>query len=555
MWGIVMNKKVDKDKRKILKYATVSVIAMYVSSLVMLFLGIYYQETDLLYNEVGEITHFDDFTYDENYNGQSVTTESFIPTYFDESYSYYSAIALYDENGELVHTNGSILSFMKNHKWRYCYLDEFFSEDDYDKILEFCDETYEQSYVSCESFKYYENANNEIVPVELVLSTISKGIFDIEETRKEIYLTLKFSDYASDLVESVDENIYLDMREIEAFDNKAERYLYRNLIEQVKSEEDREYGYRNFKANEGNIEAGLVSGGGFYGGHDACYDMRLKLLDKPYFAVLRVEFNPLVLALTDGLFQTLSFCFGIYSIVVFFIMRKYISLYYDKKKKLEESRNTLTSATAHELKTPISIIQNQCECIMENIAPEKNEEYIQSIYNESQRMNKIVCDFLQYNRLVQAEELELKETDLTVLMKEEITKYEELFKLNQKSVKVDLCENAIAKVNPEMIGLVINNFFSNAVKHSGVGGDVEIKLERVHDNKLLKFSVYNSGSKIDDNLQGDIWEVLSKTDKSRTERGTSGGMGLAIASRILELHKFSYGCKNVKNGVEFWFFV
>ena len=236
-------------------------------------------------------------------------------------------------------------------------------------------------------------------------------------------------------------------------------------------------------------------------------------------------------------------------------MRKYISLYYDKKKRLEEAKNTLTSATAHELKTPISIIQNQCECIMENIAPEKNEEYIQSIYKESQRMNKIVGDFLQYNRLVQAEELVLKETDLAILISEEVTKYEELFKQNQKSVKVDLCENAIAKVNPEMIGLVINNFFSNAVKHSDVGGEIEIKLKRVHENKLLKFSVYNSGSKIDDDLQGDIWEVLSKTDKSRTERGTSGGMGLAISSRILELHKFSYGCKNVKNGVEFWFFI
>ena len=170
-------------------------------------------------------------------------------------------------------------------------------------------------------------------------------------------------------------------------------------------------------------------------------------------------------------------------------------------------------------------------------------------------MNKIVCDFLQYNRLIQAEEVELEEIDLAVLVKEEVSKYEELFKLNQKSVKVDLCVNAIANVNPEMIALVINNFFSNAVKHSDVGGEIEVKLERTADNKSFKFSVYNSSSKIEDDLQGDVWDALYKVDKSRTERGTSGGMGLAIASRILELHKFSYGCKNVKNGVEFWFFI
>lgn len=514
----------------------------------------YFHETYNLYDEADEIISFDHFK--ETVLGQEdkITAENFIPEYFDESYSYYSAIALYDEKGELVHTNGTIISFLENDKWRYCYLDEYISGSEYEKIIEFNEEKDRFSYMDCESFKYIENENNEIVPVELVLTGVTSAFLGIEETRKDIKLTLEFSDYTNDSVELVDENIYLNMRDIEIFDNVVDRYLYRKLIEQVKSEEDREYGYKNLKANEDNV-SGIVAGGGFYGGSEACYGMRFKLLDKPYFAVVRIEFNPLIAVLSDGNFQVLTFSFGIFTIVLFFVIRRYIYFYYDKKKRLEEAKNTLTSATAHELKTPISIIQNQCECIMENIAPEKNGEYIESIYNESQRMNKIVADFLQYNRLVQAEELFLKDTDLADLISEEVTKYEELFKQNQKSVKVDLCENAIAKVNPEMIGLVINNFFSNAVKHSDIGGEIEIKLKRVQENKLLKFSVYNSGSKIDDNLQGEIWEVLSKTDKSRTERGTSGGMGLAIASRILELHKFSYGCKNVKNGVEFWFFI
>lgn len=550
MWGIAMKKKVDKDKRKILKYATLSVIAMYILSLITLFFGIYEQEAQLFYIEVDEITNTREFNDDVYYRNQNVTTESFIPEYFYDSYQYYSAIALYDEEGELVHTNGTIISFLENDKWRYCYLDEFMSEEDYKNILDLND----KGSVSCDSFKYYENDNNEIVPVEILLraSKSQKSLWSNQKTIKKTELKLEFSDNEQAKYVASNAPIYLRMQEIDSFDNPADRYLYRKLIEQVKSEKDKEFGYRNFINNDVNA---LASGGGMTGGHYACHDVSFKLQDKAYFAVIRVEYNPIIKILTDGLFYTMAVFFTISSLIVFLVIRHYISIYYDKKKRLEESRNTLTSATAHELKTPISIIQNQCECIMENIAPEKNEEYIQSIYNESQRMNKIVGDFLQYNRLVQAEELVLKETDLAVLIKEEVTKYEELFKQHQKSVKVDLYENSIAKVNPEMIGLVINNFFSNAVKHSDVGGDVVIKLERVHDNKLLKLSVYNSGSKIEDDLQGAIWEVLSKTDKSRTERGTSGGMGLAIASRILELHKFSYGCKNVKNGVEFWFFI
>ncbi len=550
MWGIVMKKKVDKDKRKILKYATLSVIAMYALSLITLFFGIYEQEAQLFYREVDEITNLREFNDDVYYRNQNVTTESFIPEYFYDSYQYYSAIALYDEEGELVHTNGTIISFLENDKWRYCYLDEFMSEENYKNILELDD----KGTVSCESFKYYESDNNEIVPVEILLraSKSKKILWRNKETIEETELKLKLYDNAQVKYVASDAPIYLRMQELDSFDNPADRYLYRKLIEQVKSKKDKEFGYRNFKNNDVDV---LASGGGMTSGHYACHDFSFKLQDKAYFAVIRVEFNPIIKILTDGLFYTMAVFFTISSFIVFLVIRHYISLYYDKKKKLEESRNTLTSAAAHELKTPISIIQNQCECIMENIAPEKNGEYIESIYNETRRMNKIVCDFLQYNRLVQADEIEFTETDLSVLIKIEVTKYEELFKQNQKSVKVDLCENAIKKVNPEMIGLVINNFFSNAVKHSDVGGDVVIKLERVHDNKLLKFSVYNSGSKIEENLQGDIWDALYKADKSRTERGTSGGMGLAITSRILELHKFSYGCKNVKNGVEFWFFV
>ena len=376
MWGIAMKKKVDKNKRKILKYATVSVIAMYVLSLITLFFGIYEQEAQLFYREVDEITNFREFNDDVYYRNQNVTTESFIPEYFYDSYQYYSAIALYNEEGELVHTNGTIISFLENDKWRYCYLDEFISEEDYKDILDLND----KGTISCESFKYYENDNNEIVPVEILIraSKSKKSLWSNQKTIEETELKLEFSDNEQAKYVVSNSPIYLRMQELDSFDNYADRYLYRKLIKQVKSEKDRAFGYRNFKNNDVNA---FASGGGITGGHDACHDVSFKLQDKAYFAVIRVEFNPIIKILTDGLFYTMAVFFTISSLIVFLVLRHYISLYYDKKKRLENAKNTLTSATAHELKTPISIIQNQCECIMENIAPKKNGEYIKSIHN------------------------------------------------------------------------------------------------------------------------------------------------------------------------------
>lgn len=546
MWGIAMKKNRDIGKRKILKYATLSVVAMYILSLIMLFFGIFEQEAQLFYREVGQITNFSEFSDDVYYRGQHATTESFIPEYFYESYDYYSAIALYDENGELVHTNGTIISFLENHKWRYCYLDEFMSEEDYKNILKLAN----NGTVSCESFKYYENDNSEIIPVEIVLSTIKskKKLWSNKKNKEEIHLKLEFSENAEAKYVASDLPIYLRMQEIDNFHNSADRFLYRKLIEQVKSEKDKEYGYKNFKNNE--VDA-LPSGGGSIGGYDACYDIGIELLDKPYFAVVRVEFNPIIKILTDGLFYIMAVFFTVSSLIIFLIIRHYISLYYDKMKLLEAAKNTLTSATAHELKTPVAIIQNQCECILENIAPEKNELYIKSIYEETKKMNELVTNLLQFNRLSQTDKVALKECDFKNLVSEEIKKYGSSFEINEKNVTFESEDVSLVRCNRQLMSLVVDNILSNAVKHSEKGGEIKITLKKVGDTKVM-LTVFNTGSHIEESKLKDVWSVMYKGDESRTDRSSSGGMGLAISAKILDLHNAYYSCKNNPDGVSFY---
>lgn len=62
-----------------------------------------------------------------------------------------------------------------------------------------------------------------------------------------------------------------------------------------------------------------------------------------------------------------------------------------------------------------------------------------------------------------------------------------------------------------------------------------------------------SGSSIDNAEIKSIWDEFYRMDKARNSADNSSGMGLAICRKILELHGFGYGCRNVKNGVEFYF--
>lgn len=70
-----------------------------------------------------------------------------------------------------------------------------------------------------------------------------------------------------------------------------------------------------------------------------------------------------------------------------------------EKEQMKYARYSFSNAAAHELKTPLAIIQNRCELVMEKVNEDKNDEYVKSIYEESIRMNKLVKIFCSIIRL------------------------------------------------------------------------------------------------------------------------------------------------------------
>lgn len=236
------------------------------------------------------------------------------------------------------------------------------------------------------------------------------------------------------------------------------------------------------------------------------------------------------------------FCFSLLGAIILIIVNKM----YNKNEIMKKSRLAFISAAAHELKTPIAIISNQCELVLENIAPEKNTEYIRSVYDEALRMNRLVSTLLQYNKLNSIESVTKEYACIDNIVKAELTKYEPMIKEKNLCVLFD-SEVLTAKCNVELISLAVDNYISNAIKHTPSGGIIKVTV------KNTKVSVYNQGSHIDQNDAVHIWEDFYKEDKSRQRNNNSTGMGLAICKRIFELHGFRYGFKNCDDGVLFEF--
>lgn len=238
---------------------------------------------------------------------------------------------------------------------------------------------------------------------------------------------------------------------------------------------------------------------------------------------------------------------SLYYLVLCLIANVSLIVYFKKAKKLEESKIAFTSAAAHELKTPLAVIENQCECIMENVAPEKNEEYVKSIYSESLRMNKLVATLLQYNRLVSADSITKEKCNLAEIVNTEIEKYKPLIEDKNIQLKTNVMNSVLINCNRDLIALVIDNYLSNAIKHTNDGKNIEVTLS------ADTFTVFNEGKNIKPELAKNLWDIFYRDDEARNSEDNSTGMGLAICKQILEHHKYEYGFMNKSNGVEFYF--
>jgi two-component system sensor histidine kinase BaeS len=204
--------------------------------------------------------------------------------------------------------------------------------------------------------------------------------------------------------------------------------------------------------------------------------------------------------------------------------------------KQEALRKRLTADVAHELRTPLATLQSHVEAFIDGVW-EPDEARLKSFHEEILRLSKLVGELETLSRY-EGENLVLNAGtfDLAALVRGIADNFAGEF--SKKGIEVILdAEEQYIEADRDKISQVFINLLSNALKYTGNGGRVEIKVSGTHN--AAKVQISDTGAGISPEDLPHIFERFYRTDKSRNRDTGGAGIGLTIAKSIVEAHKGS----------------
>jgi len=203
-------------------------------------------------------------------------------------------------------------------------------------------------------------------------------------------------------------------------------------------------------------------------------------------------------------------------------------------ERSDQQRRNLTTDIAHELRTPLHIIQGNLEGIIDGVY-QPTSEHINNTLDETKLLARLVND-LQTLSLAEARQLPLHPTRF--LLADLLTDLTSSFSAQAASLGISL-QTSIYDASKEFsadydrLNQVLSNLISNALRHTPEGGKISIETEAIPSG--VRLVVKDTGEGIPAEQIPFIFDRFWRGDKSRTGR-TNSGLGLAIAKQLIHAH-------------------
>ena len=218
-------------------------------------------------------------------------------------------------------------------------------------------------------------------------------------------------------------------------------------------------------------------------------------------------------------------------------------------RSLQRERD-LTNAVAHELKTPLALLRSYAEGLREDIAPEKREEYLDVIMDQSDQMAALVSSLLDLSRMKAGKtHFAPGSVALDRVVGTVFRTLERPMETAGVTLDLDLAPCAVSGEEGRL-SLVVSNLAANALQHTPPGGEIRVRLRAEGSAALLQ--VENDGDPIPAEALPRLFEPFYRSDAARDRARGGAGLGLALVKESVALHGGACGAENLPHGVRFW---
>ena len=207
-------------------------------------------------------------------------------------------------------------------------------------------------------------------------------------------------------------------------------------------------------------------------------------------------------------------------------------------------RNTLLSGVSHDLRTPLSAITGSASTLIEmgdTLSPETRADMLDTIYLESERMERLIRNLLDMTRLESG----------GVVLKRAWQPLEEVVgsalrhlerRLKDRLVTVDLpADLPLVHIDEAAIEQVLVNLIDNAVEHTPPSTPIEIGAAITQDG-VVAVTIADRGAGVAPDIRGRVFDKFFRARCTESGRRGSGvGLGLAICRTIVQAHGGTIG--------------
>ncbi len=209
----------------------------------------------------------------------------------------------------------------------------------------------------------------------------------------------------------------------------------------------------------------------------------------------------------------------------------------EKLETVEKGRKEFVSNVSHELRSPITSIHGFVEGMLDGTIPQEDQnQYLQIVFDETNRLKRLISDLLQLSRMDNGvEQLQWSDFDINELLCNVLIA--RMNDIEQKNLNVQTefaFDPCMVHADQDRISQVAVNIIDNALKFVEQNGCLTICTSLLHDNTIA-VDISNDGPPIPEEDRLHIFDRFYKADKAHTA-GQGTGLGLSISQQIMQMH-------------------